>query len=441
MALLELARVLVIDDQPEEVAELLRALRQEGVWAVYINPDSEDAKSPVPLEGVRIVFLDMHLQASAPRPAATAVAQLAQWVPEGEPFIVILWTNYPEEKELLEKEIEKLKNKGMGGPFAGLLGIHAGLDKKASVQEIRKWIMDILEQHAAPFGVLLAWEQSVNAAAAGAVREMPAGQKKPAEFLATSLNSLGKAVQGREWPSGDHAQDYQDMFSGLTFVFMDYLERQARLNIPPPEIVSRVTSSGTNIPEETVAGVNRYLLVQKAQEEKPAPGAVITDFGICRRYPFDPGKLIHDMFDGKPDWGDLQQKMAPVLVEITPLCDFVQKKHCDQLRFIGGGLLEGLKEGRSKSGSRYYYLETSGPQQKKVPLKRSADFLKRIGPFCLPGHSGKIFHLVLDAHFIHTCSETTCRWKPAFFLRTQVLTDILAWFGRQVSRPGMLSAG
>ena len=437
MSLLELARVLVIDDKPDEVAGLLDALREEGVWAVYINPHSSENINPVPLRGVRIVFLDLHLELPGQDPVLTAVAQLEQWVAAGELYVVILWTGYPKDGEQLKEEIEKRKSHGTEGTFAGLIGIHMMPNKNASVDEIRKGIVSILEQQAAPFGVLLCWEQNVNAAAAMAVQDIPrTGQATPSANLEQALNCLGNAVRGKDWPSGDPWQDYQAMASGLTSVFVDYLEQEFTQKVPDKRIVRKVAGSTASIDEQMKARINKHLIVRNAGEEKLAPGAVVKTFGWCSPYPFDSEKIVRDIFGRDADPRALQAHAAPVLVEITPLCDFVQKKHCGQHRFVGGILLGGWKT--DKKG---IYVKPSGSQGSGKIRPKSADFLKEIGPFCLPADPAKVVLLVLDAHFLFACSEKNCRWKPAFFLRTQVLSDVLAWFGRQASRPGVFSAG
>src|SRR6266446_4455159 len=63
--------VCIIDDQPKEYEKLFRVLNKLGVGWVHVAGDRPSTLPAAPLEGLRLVFLDMHLGADT-LPAVSA---------------------------------------------------------------------------------------------------------------------------------------------------------------------------------------------------------------------------------------------------------------------------------------------------------------------------------------------------------------------------------
>ena len=61
---LQTSRVIVVDDDPTEVEGLLRGLSSIRIGALYFNGDPEELPK-APIDGIRLVFLDLHLVAGA----------------------------------------------------------------------------------------------------------------------------------------------------------------------------------------------------------------------------------------------------------------------------------------------------------------------------------------------------------------------------------------
>jgi hypothetical protein len=114
----------------------------------------------------------------------------------------------------------------------------------------------------------------------------------------------------------------------------------------------------------------------------------------------------------------------PVLVEITPSCDFAQDKS-KLPRFVAGYLF---------------------PEAGVDKLRRTANHVRAFGPLLLrrptqPRLDG-VYFLVFNAHFLPSLNKSIVKqMKPFMRLRTGVLADLVAWVSEQSSRPGYTSIG
>jgi len=113
----------------------------------------------------------------------------------------------------------------------------------------------------------------------------------------------------------------------------------------------------------------------------------------------------------------------PVVIEITPACDFSQDK-AKLPRFVGG-----------------YIFPEAG-----IETFRKADYTRRVGPVLLkrdlPPKLNGVYYLALNAHFIISLNPSIAKQlKPFLRLRASVLADTVAWVTQQASRPGYTSMG
>ena len=111
---------------------------------------------------------------------------------------------------------------------------------------------------------------------------------------------------------------------------------------------------------------------------------------------------------------EIKGKCIPFLLELTPSCDFAQRKQ-RVARFVGG-LLVADKIPRLSTGSN-----------------------KEIGPIRIDYKSG-IWHPVCSARFPFSIPFQKVMVAPQLRLRASVLLDIQAWIAAQFARPGYLKA-
>ena len=96
---LSTGRVLVVDDQPEEAVPILTALAEVGVGAVYVRGDKVEELPRQPIDGIRLVFLDMRLDEGGDQKSVLSktLGVLQQCVPASPmPILVVCWTKHSE---------------------------------------------------------------------------------------------------------------------------------------------------------------------------------------------------------------------------------------------------------------------------------------------------------------------------------------------------------
>lgn len=113
---LNTARVLLVDDTPAEAIPILIALGNIGVGCVYVKGDKYEELPAVPIDGIRLVFLDMRLAEGGDQKAALSktISVLQRCIPKYTmPLVVVCWTKHAEDikifKRMAVKEIPGLK--------------------------------------------------------------------------------------------------------------------------------------------------------------------------------------------------------------------------------------------------------------------------------------------------------------------------------------------
>jgi hypothetical protein len=110
--------------------------------------------------------------------------------------------------------------------------------------------------------------------------------------------------------------------------------------------------------------------------------------------------------------------VIPILLEVTPPCDFAQAK-AQTTRLLAGFLV--------------------GSDEKL----KTAEYLRFLEPIWLEsadvGSSG-IYRIVLNSHYLFGVPLTTApRWKGGFRLRSSVMGSVVGWLSAHMSRPGYAS--
>src|SRR5712671_358248 len=168
MSILQSARVLVIDDSPEEAIPVIKALGIFGIGCVYVSGDKvEELKRIRPLKGIRLAFVDMRLGTyGTSKEAVAATVNVIKQVIDAHssPILFVAWTQHPEDtgnfKKMLSTEMPSLQPvsvRVMRKPFSGDL-----ISGTKTLTGVRKVLKDRW-----PLGVLWCWEQMSHDATTG----------------------------------------------------------------------------------------------------------------------------------------------------------------------------------------------------------------------------------------------------------------------------------
>src|SRR5260370_14352474 len=103
------ARVLLLDDEPDEALPVIMAFSNAGVSSVFFDGNESDFPKPGKrLRGVRLAILDMNLgvTGSDKNIASTLVQTFSRIIsPQNGPYGILIWTNHPELKTEVAKYI------------------------------------------------------------------------------------------------------------------------------------------------------------------------------------------------------------------------------------------------------------------------------------------------------------------------------------------------
>lgn len=450
MRALQTARTVVIDDNEDEAAPLLRALSSLGIGALYFSGDERELPQE-PLRGLRVIFLDLRLFGAVggePRqyiPATLSILKRVATVNDSTAGIVC-WAKGPDDfqalQDLLPRAMPKFKP-------AFVLAIK---DKMALLRQPAKLLKAVKKELSGLPGhrVLWEWEQAAHDATTGTTDlvlglvEEPSQDRLVAVLAALAIASGGKTTS-------DGASCVRHLFNGLDLVHADRLEYgnlSSRLDGPHIKALHQsVRSRGRLSPAER-ACLNTAMVSSSIPAGRiPAqPGNV---YVACpekksgcpvTRFKLDPDVLAAELDPRwKKDklWKESEGQTAKqkrrqrrivrdckaAVLEVSPACDYAQNKRV-VARFIAGLLIPDEHEA-------IFSVQAQGRM-----------YLKKIPGVKIDGFDGT-WHLILNARYLFGLGnpDSRVRTRPAFRLRGHVLVDIQAWFAAHAARPGFLTVG
>jgi hypothetical protein len=473
MNFLQTSRVLVIDDRPDEVQSVIDALGKLGVGCIYLHGDRAEDLPVVPFAGIRLVVLDMRLGVTGAdaQPAKMTATVFHRVISADQgPVLVLLWTKHQEDVADFCTALFALDEK-----FKSVLLI-ANLEKPSSVgprdaarvlRKVKKLAKDWM-----PMNLLWHWEQLAHNAATAttvlvarhvtesagieALDNQAARKTKWLARLKVILRQLAAAAGGK---AASQKSAHADLLETFLALHADRVEHES-MQAGKVELGDLFTVPTGNIVARHAAKLNSMLLLAAcgAETVELRPGNIyLRHAGAIRNILFnrtgiktrlladevlanfekdDEYKRQHQAAghakDAQPTADqreaavrrdkrrtELRAQCIPMLMELSPSCDFAQQSRC-VVRFAGGLLVP-----ESMAGV------INGKKDSLWPLKQLVE---------VPGKNG-LWLLVFSARFFFSIplSKDFTDTKPDFRLRTQVLGDLRNWYSAQSARLGYLS--
>lgn len=416
------ARILVVDDKPEEAVPILTVLGEIGVGCVYVKGDKEEELPRDPVEGIRLVFLDLHLDEEGDQKSVLSktVGVLKRCVAEKTmPLVVVCWTKH-------EKDVEAFREMAVT-EISGLKpGFIVGMPKPAKgrpetwkipLKEIRK----TLERYDA-IGLVWQWEKVLHDAAtetsqalAGVSALLVASEKSEIndwqEGMLAVCRDLVRAEVGK---TGSKKTVSNALFRMMNEMAIDRIHNSA-LKKPVSCAQKLVPEDKPTLDTEHISILNQMILVEPVQkgEKIIKPGNVYMPQGssakkcLFRKLGVDRVELYSNIDKGSPS-----KTHTPLLIEVSPSCDFAQNKR-PICAFIAGYLL---------------------PAERKM---RRED-LYSLGPLNIPGQNGAK-RIYLSKRFVYASGlrQDDISNRPICRLRSNVLIDLQVKLAAYKSRPGI----
>jgi len=432
MILPESGRVIIVDNNPDEVKVLIRLLSQRRTAITYFTGKVEELPNK-PFPDVRLIFLDVVLEGLTGKDTKTIISTLMGVLERiidkdnNGPFVIVLWTKHLEHVKGLREALK------IGNYRVILINLEKteffGTDGKTLMDDyelftkLKKKINEKISEIDV-FKVFILWDNIINTAASKTINEFSQliefreKNKWNAEMKKIFVK-MAEAWAGETLNAKASKEIVKSALSTFNGVFEDTfgkLIQSENYSIPRVEF----SSGGMN--EEVVGKINTRLLLDSRNLENFYPGNVYR--GRARKERIL--EILKDILNinDEATLDHIKNNSVPVFVETTPLCDFLQDKM--KLSRIVKGVL--LPKELIDSNGRHTNI------WKKI--KKDAEFTY-ITPVIY--YNNKLYKLVLDFKYFSSQSSRDVKKRDAIFrLRKEILSDIQIKLSAHVSRTGVL---
>jgi hypothetical protein len=420
-------RIIAVDDELPHLQGIVTGLNRSG-WACLQIHFPNDMASVQPCSHVRLVFTDLHLVAGGATVEMTrnysAVQSLLETkvIPTG-PYLLVVWTRYPEDAQALEGYLRDRMVKKVPAPLSVLsLAKESHLDASGNVTDPDKLVAALrgLVNTNPQFSALLNWEQRVLGAAAAAVSEMQSLTKgaAPTPTLAQVIAQLASAAVGKQ--NVDTAR-FQAVNEALLPILAD-LVGSLRRNASDDTIWAGAfapTDLDVTLTDPVAARLNRFVHVEQPFAAGGCyRGAVVKLPGsmsgknFSRRFTIEPqGDVAKKQFGIKPGSGPDAWEWR--LVQVQAACDVAQKNP-GPLPFV-------LAAEVKRSGADRNPLKAAW----KSPW------------FTTPSGDARL--MINPRFLIDVPASTAARFKSVYRLREQIMVEVSHHIQAQGARPGIIS--
>lgn len=462
-------RIVVVDDKEEDAKKLLRLLNNEGVPYNYYYKDGDEKNLPKsPLNNVRLIFLDFVLgtDGSLDKNKISVLMNVLSKIvhKDNGPYIILAWTLHNNDKvngDLItpfKKELHEDKLYNIPKPIEII-----DLDKVSIMHNLDRINKKLKETFNGKniFEVFLEWECNGHMASADVINTLTRFSinnitenpktlgdfsKKVQREAEKNMYNFGVSVSGEkpdikdnvlinaQLPLSGILQDRLESRIKSTDLKLEYLSKK----ICPSK--SKKKSQANKYSDNERAQMNSYFLLDSEPEFCIKPGNIYKSNTILgtvhtsgrirfnKDIFYESEKMAKDKRGCKGNSDklkalevrnkDFKKRIVPILVEITPECDYVQK-NWKSARFIYGALWP------------YKFLDDkeTAVYIKNAPLKIFSKLLVK--------YNNKVYWFLLHAN--HQCIVSLPKIRsvePILRARKELLVDIQHWHASHMSRPG-----
>ncbi len=448
-------KIVVVDDKQEDVENLLKLLDKKGVpYNYYFKDANSDNLPDDPLKNVRLLFLDFVLGTDG-QPEKTKISTLLTVLKkilhvDNGPYIILAWTlhnNGNSKGDLVTPfKLELYKNSDIPKPVAivDLDKINVMRNLKRIDKKLKKTFDD-----GNIFEILLDWESSGRVALADVLKTVNDISLQNMTGTPTSLDkfssALRKSTERNMYQFAASVSGEKNLNSGngilidaqlpLEGIFQDHLETHIRKATPDLKRLSRKIYTSRKMSKYSAlerAQMNTHFLLSQNPEVCLKPGNIYKTGSVLsqvhrsskitfhKRDFYEKGKLTKRSSDTSIDAKikELDKKIIPIVIEVTPDCDYVQK-NWKGARFIFGILWPNLFSDNSET---------------KDYLKKAE---KKFFPPLLLKYKNVVYSLVLHSDYQCILPLSPIRSvKPILRAKKELLADIQHWSASHASRPG-----
>lgn len=432
-------RFIVLDDNKEHIDTVVQAFQRLGTACMGIHYDPAKELNAKDFSSVRTLFLDIHLIDAIPATEHTKnFAVLANILEstiseQGGPFLLVLWTEYPDLADKLKTYLyEKLDSQK---PYTRPLAVVPFPKEKflADNEGLRKAIIKAVKL-VPQLAALLAWEMDTLIAAGDTLASLmsliPVDKRNPAEFSG-ELDILLSRLASEAVGSGNVDNNQRAAISSaLAPILADRIMNQEATAEIKEIWKMAVTKYRNNeqLQSKAAGQINKmlHLAMPPSESIKPADwGAVVkwpfewTDDELMSRMGLKKNQILGGEFLIE---GESREQCKPVLIRIGAPCDYAQNRKGPLIYLLGMEIPDSAI--RKKDSSEKELKQSEAIWQSPVFVQPIT-----LEPFRLYAH----FRLP-----VNITRDVCANWEVRYRLREQLLTDLIISSSNYGSRPGIV---
>lgn len=411
-------KVIVFDDKYEQIESLLKSLSQEKIPYLYYQDETGTDLPDTPIRNVRLVVLDLQLVSdqnfSEENIVSSIGARFERTLEPNVPYILIYWsTKAKKYQTILEKSFEDRLCK-----FRPLVSVSMKKSEalKASnpVEFIKNELKQITEEFSSYYTMGM-WESAVNDATGSVTNDLINifdRQKNWDKNFKNLIYSLALAEIGNS-----HLQEYSDneklkaAICVINSMLIDSIDLETDRAFSTVEIKD-IKLGGSGLSLDSKRDLNSRLHIIKDAELKDH----ITGNLYIQNLSAKGKRILNDSFKESRRSEILKSKPISIQLDITPACDYAQKKNYSRI-------LHGIAVSGDFS---------------KSDLTKSFDYLYRECPIMVIDNVPR--YLLFDFRFLDTLtSDQIANKKASLRLRSNIVLDIQAQLSHHSNRPGIVT--
>lgn len=431
-------RFVVLDDKKEHLEPIIETFKLIGSSCIGVQYNEQDASHLHQdyYKGVRGLFIDLNLSGSSSLGSSTHYAEITRILEtviscDNGPFIMILWTDNPQECDQLIEYIEtrldpdkKYCKPLLIKPLSKTLYIDANSSIKESNRETFKEEIKGFFSSVPQIAALFDWEsrvlEAVNQTLIELMNLVPSDKRNFNDYP-SEIDKVLSFITSSTLGDGHVNKDPQQAFNITTApILTDKILNNKNSNTQIwKDAITKVNTSDSKITDPKAVGkYNKMLHLAVTGHENMSPldwGAVLKPIYwgsemACDLFGLTATQIQTDVFGLKLE---TSKSYEPIFVRLGAVCDYAQQK-------------EGLIP---------YYLGYKISLKEK--LKRKNDF-EWISPLFFTDQEAEPFYLVVNLKYLISLPKfKTSIFEAKYRIREQLLNQLILRASNHASRPGI----
>lgn len=468
-------KVVIIDDQPKDVIELIASLSKEKIPFVHFKEEDLSDLPDSPIENVRLVFLDLELTTPVYVPEKNITSpiktRLQKIIRPQTAYALVIWSKKEDryKKALVKDFDDEFKDYKpilqISLPKADIIG------KAGAIDRIRKELENEMKNFES-FNAFLFWESLINEVSGNLTNKLTSLYRIDDNWNARTkylLYKLATAYGGKAIKDQEQINQLRNALYTLSMTLSDNIE-----NAINEKLDKRFSNLIDSIPQDIShlgPMINKFLLISDNWDTSLQPGTLF----------FCIPELEHLIVKNKGDWDNRINTLESVAKEKRDTARLSINKRFSEIRMniekrisekrkiqnaiINESLIEDLKKDTADKDKRNAILSSCiglevnvtplcDYAQKKTELFRMLpgvmmkskyrDYINNNSSFAYIldadfRYKEENYFLVFDFRYLYTINRRELSNRFVIYrLRQQLLSDIQVKLSSHVNRSGVL---